>query len=227
MAKIFISYSRRDLEYVEKLTLSLQELGHTLYSDATILTPGQDWRRALDEALRSADVLVSVISRSSEGSPFVMTELGAALGYARESGRMLVIPIILGDAEIPAPIGSVQAIMDAIGDPQATAAKVASAVAAFLGTRAAAEEKQEETRRRIEENAAEYVSEAVAAQEKSERRYRVLGMTWYIFGLFALIAALGFVVAVLGNLPVPTRVGRIRLHDPAGSDCRCLTGRLR
>ncbi|SFU01574.1 TIR domain-containing protein [Geodermatophilus amargosae] len=204
MAKIFISYSRSDVSYVETLASSLQTLGHTVLTDDAILTPGQDWQEVLNEALRSAEVLVSVLSTNSTQSPFVMTELGAALAYARDSGRMLVVPIILGDIRIPPPIQTVQVIRDLSDDAEGTALKVASAVATFLGNRAAAEEKEEETRKFIEDNAAEYVGEAIAAQERSERRYRVLGMTWYILGLLALIGALGFVVTVLGRTPAAT-----------------------
>src|SRR5688572_26769412 len=54
------------------------------------------------------------------------------------------------------------------------------------------------------ENAAEYVGEAVSAQERSERRYRALGMTWYLLGLLALVAGLAYIVAALGNVATPS-----------------------
>ena len=189
VAQIFVSYSRQDQGFVSRLIESLKGYGYTTFFDE-LIAPGQDWQAALTHALQSADALVAVISQTSSRAPFVMTEIGAALAYARESGRMLVIPVILGDTEIPAPLRSVQAIFAGDRGPDDVASEIDKALATFLGSRVAAEEKREEDRRRIERNAADYVTVAVLAQKNAEKRYRLLGITWYSIGLIALVTGL-------------------------------------
>lgn len=193
MAKIFISYIRADTQIASAVAGLLEEHGHEVSMDSTVLTPGVDWQETLYEALRTADALVSIISPEANKSAFIMTELGAALSYARESGRMLLVPVVINGAEIPPPLRGIQALIDPDSDAQSIADQIARAVAHFIGTRAAEQVKEAETSRRIEENAAEYVGEAVDAQEKAERRYRVIGIFWYLLGLLALIAGLIFV----------------------------------
>ncbi|MCJ8506281.1 toll/interleukin-1 receptor domain-containing protein [Kocuria flava] len=193
MAKIFISYIRADTEIASAVAGFLEEHGHEVSMDSTVLSPGVDWQETLYEALRTADALVSIISPEANKSAFIMTELGAALSYARESGRMLLVPVVISGAEIPPPLRGIQALIDPDGDAQSIADQIARAVAQFIGTRAAVQVKEAETSQRIEENASEYVGEAVNAQEKAEKRYRVIGLLWYLLGFLALIAGLVFV----------------------------------
>jgi hypothetical protein len=128
-----------------------------------------------------------------------MAELGSALAYSKESGRMLVIPVILDDAPIPAPARQYQALFVRDSSPQEVADQIAAAVASFVGHRVAVEDKKQETRARIEQNAAAYVVEAVEAQERAESRYRILGLLFYLLGLIALIAGLVFVFFALAG----------------------------
>jgi hypothetical protein len=202
MAKIFLSYSRQDQAFVSQLADSLAPYGHTAFFD-DVIVPGQEWESALSHALQAADALVAIISPASAESQFVMTEIGAALAYARESGRMLVIPVILDDTKIPVPLRSVQAIFARDRSPLDVASEIEKALTAFLGARVAAQEKREEARQRIERNAADYVGDAVSAQKKAEKRYRLVGITWYAVGLVALLAGLVFVGLALLKVSVP------------------------
>ena len=202
MAKVFLSYSRADQEVAAEVAAQLSDQGHDVFTDM-LLPAGQEWQQALAEGLRSSDVVVSIISPDSTNSQFVMTELGAAMAYARESGKMLVLPVIIGHADIPTPVREINAIIDRDADPSRIANEIGRAIAHFIGSRTAAQEKQEETRQRIEKNAADYVGEAVASQKLAEARYRRLGMVWYAAGLVALVAGLVFVALALIHVQPP------------------------
>jgi hypothetical protein len=203
MARIFISYSRQDQEFVTELADTLAARGHTCFIDQQIAA-GQDWQNSLAEALRSADALVAVISETSSSSPYVMSEIGAAQAYARDSGRMLVLPVILQGAPIPSPLQNVRAIFVGDRKPGDVALELDKALAAFIGARAAEQAKQEEARQRIEHNAADYITGAVSAQKNAEKRYRILGTVWYSVGLVALVAGLVFVGLALLRVNLPS-----------------------
>ncbi|GEM_PF-2099670 len=78
-APIFISYSRKDQSFVERLQGSLREQGLTTWIDNTNLTPGTaDWEQAIRQAIASCHAVILVASPSSRESPYVKDELALA-----------------------------------------------------------------------------------------------------------------------------------------------------
>lgn len=93
---IFISYSRQDHDYKEKLIENLIPLVRlnkaTLWED-TYIDAGEDWRAEIFENLAKADIVLCLISSSFIASDFCYTqEMTQALSAHRE-GNKTVIPI--------------------------------------------------------------------------------------------------------------------------------------
>lgn len=79
MANLFISYSRVNLEIVQKLREDLQNAGIDIWIDQVGLTPGTpDWDQALRDAIREASAVLLVASPDSRRSPYVRDEVAIA-----------------------------------------------------------------------------------------------------------------------------------------------------
>jgi TIR domain len=101
MATLYISYKAEDRSCAKQVSDALEELGHRPIYDAVALAPGKDWRHVLADELSKADACVVLLNERSLASPFVLGEIGAARALYHEFGRMLLVPVILGDLEIP------------------------------------------------------------------------------------------------------------------------------
>ena len=196
MAKIYLSYNQNDRDFVIHVAGRLKEQGHEITIDIDAVTPGQNWRQALSEGLKSSDVFVVFLSERSLHSQFVLSEIGAARAYSEESDRMLLVPVIIDEINIPPVIQDLFVITAFDRDPVAVTQKVEAAIASFFGRLAAREEQAVAFSQKIETNAAEYIEEAIALLGKLEARNRHFGVAWYVAGFLSLV--LGIVFAVLG-----------------------------
>lgn len=95
MAKIYLAHSLRDAELAKQIELRLEGKGHH-FTYAVTTQPFGNWRKKLSDALRSANVIIALLTENGLESKFVISELGAARAYDELRG-MLVIPIIFGE----------------------------------------------------------------------------------------------------------------------------------
>lgn len=101
MFRIFISYSRRDGSYANKLYRALSHLHVGGFLDQVDIAAGASWDNAIREAIRDADAVVVLLSENSVQSNFVLAELGVAWNLDKP-----IIPVIppgadLSSAELP------------------------------------------------------------------------------------------------------------------------------
>lgn len=96
MAKIYVSYTKRDTPIATRIVEGLRKRGHTVSWDADVLRPGQDWRAALAQALRDSHVVIAVLTEHAFTAPYMMSEVGAA----RVLGKV-VVPLVFDDIEFP------------------------------------------------------------------------------------------------------------------------------
>ncbi|NPV67360.1 MAG: DUF4268 domain-containing protein [Anaerolineae bacterium] len=96
MALVFISYSRKDAAFVNRLVGDLRARQVPIWLDRAALTGGAEWLAAIENALEDATHLVLVMSPASNRSKFVRKE---AL-YALEEGKN-VIPIRIAPCKPP------------------------------------------------------------------------------------------------------------------------------
>ena len=95
---IFLSYSSKDRQPVERLAEKLKAQGFEVWTDREIL-PGEDWQSAIETALDQASIFLFILSENSLGSPWQELELGMALRSAVGQSKKTVIPVLLGGAD--------------------------------------------------------------------------------------------------------------------------------
>lgn len=189
MASVYFSYNRNDKDLVTQVADKLTESGHEVSHGS--LTPGVDWRRALTERLKEAEVFVVFLSKNSRQSTFVLSEIGAARAYADQSGGMLLVPVVIDEIEIPPVVEDIQVIQAPNRNVDQISTSIDRAISHFVGLKAAKEQKAADVARRIEANAAEYIDEAIQSLRVLESRNRNFGNGWYIAGFVALLAGIG------------------------------------
>ncbi len=99
----FISYSSKDREFVQQLFEDLQSEGIRCWIAFEDLKPGDRIAERIEEAVRSFDKLLLVISENSIGSTFVNYEIATILQKEQQTHRTLLFPIRIDDS-LPASI---------------------------------------------------------------------------------------------------------------------------
>jgi hypothetical protein len=101
MAHIFISYSRKDIEPVDRLVNVLEANGYHIWIDrhADAIRGGDLWKRRVVDAIKRANAFVLALSPESVKSDQVRRELD----IADETG-ILILPIWIKRAALPADI---------------------------------------------------------------------------------------------------------------------------
>jgi hypothetical protein len=94
----FISYSSRDTEFAERLHEDLQAKHVRCWFAPEDLKIGDRFRDRIEESIRIHDKLLLVLSFNSIDSPWVQTEVEAALDRERREKRSILFPIRLDDA---------------------------------------------------------------------------------------------------------------------------------
>jgi len=71
---IFMSYSRRELGFVDDLVSKLEGEGYNVWLDYRVLIPGTPWKGQIDKGLTEADTVLLVVSQASLASKYVALE---------------------------------------------------------------------------------------------------------------------------------------------------------
>ena len=99
MPDVFISYSRRDSEFVSRLTEALDERGKQVWLDTESIADAEVFPHAIRTAIESSDALLFVISPDAVHSQYCEQEVA----YAGELGKRIV-PVLrarVPDHDIP------------------------------------------------------------------------------------------------------------------------------
>src|SRR5262252_8510217 len=95
MAKLFLSYSRKDEAKARRFTQWLEREGHDVWRDEDDIGGGASFSSEIEKALKESDAVLVLWSAESVQSAWVRDE--AAFG--RDRGKL--IPFALDDAEPP------------------------------------------------------------------------------------------------------------------------------
>lgn len=98
---VFISYSHADKVFVDRLALQLVKARAHVWLDRWEINVGDSLIRRVEEAVTGASALVVVLSKASMESEWVRKELSAGLVRELEEKRVVVMPALLEDCEIP------------------------------------------------------------------------------------------------------------------------------
>ena len=96
MARVFLSYAREDSPRVRPLAAALEKEGHTVWWDEHVPS-GDQFTRAIQDALDNADVVVVAWSKASVQSAWVRDEAA----YGRDRERLIPVTV---DGTLP-PLG--------------------------------------------------------------------------------------------------------------------------
>jgi len=111
MQKIFISYSRKDIDFARKLAGDLESAGYDVWWDITDLQGGDDWIRTIPNAIASSQFVVVVLTPDSIESEWVRKEYTQALSL-----RKKIIPIMLVPCSVPFALNTINFVNFATGE---------------------------------------------------------------------------------------------------------------
>ena len=92
MAKVFISYSRKDIEFAKRLTAELQKSDLDFWIDWEGIPPTVDWWREIEKGIEEADIFLFLISPDSASSKVCGDEIDYAIKNAKK-----IIPLVARD----------------------------------------------------------------------------------------------------------------------------------
>jgi hypothetical protein len=98
---IFISYSSKDSTFGEKLARHLVQAKAHVWLDKWELKVGDSLIQKIQETIKTASALLVVLSKASVASEWCKRELSAGLMRELEERRVLVLPLLLEDCDIP------------------------------------------------------------------------------------------------------------------------------
>jgi len=96
MTQVFISYSRKDLAFVEHLAEDLQAAGLEVWYDLSGLEGGTRWGKEIQSAIQNSQIFVVVLSPNSIDSEWVEKEFMYANSLKRK-----IIPLLYKPCETP------------------------------------------------------------------------------------------------------------------------------
>jgi hypothetical protein len=105
-ANVFISYSQKDKDFVERLKSNLQMAGLRVWMDVEQIAAGSNWQKAIEHGLEQASVLLYVSSMHSIDSLWIAREI-----EAYRSSERKVIPIVIDDVgarNMPSELAKIQ-----------------------------------------------------------------------------------------------------------------------
>jgi hypothetical protein len=111
--KVFISYSREDDTWLQKLQVHLKPLernGIVDRWDDSRISAGALWREEITKALASARVAVLLVSKHFLASDFIAKEELPALLTAAESEGARILPVLVGPCRLPPNLSRFQAL---------------------------------------------------------------------------------------------------------------------
>jgi len=111
MSKIFISYSRKDIDFARKLAGDLETAGYDVWWDITDLQGGDDWVRTIPNAIATSQYVIVVLTPNSIESEWVEKEYTQSLTL-----RKKIIPIMLVPTSVPFALNTINFVNFAIGE---------------------------------------------------------------------------------------------------------------
>ncbi|HEX8841794.1 MAG TPA: TIR domain-containing protein [Sphingomicrobium sp.] len=143
MARLFLSYSRKDAARAQQLTDWLERDGHDVWRDEDDIGGGASFSSEIEKALNDCDAVIALWSADSVQSAWVRDEAG----YGRDKGKL--IPLSLDAIEPPLGFRQFQSInlskWKGRGEPP-NAERIRSAIARIANLPQGAAERRREPR---------------------------------------------------------------------------------
>lgn len=109
--QVFLCHGAEDKPWVRKLYDDLVLAGYAPWLDEKDILPGQDWRLAIESAVKRSDVVLVCLSQQSVSRRgYVQKEIAQALDVAQEQpeGAIFLIPVRIEQCDVPARLSAMQ-----------------------------------------------------------------------------------------------------------------------
>ncbi len=103
MARIFISYSRRDEVLARRLAGSLSQMGADIWLDVDDIPVGMNWSSAIQQGLDTCDLMILILSPDSMASHNVANEWQFYLDH-----RKLLVPVLARPTQVHFQLNRIQ-----------------------------------------------------------------------------------------------------------------------
>lgn len=98
---VFISHSKKDVEFVREVAIKLKKAGIRLFFDEWNIKYGEDIVRALNKGLEASKTILFFMSKSSLNSNWVEYEQNISIFNDPLNLNLKLIPILIEDCDIP------------------------------------------------------------------------------------------------------------------------------
>ena len=99
--KVFISYSHKDINFVEKLYHKLKNDGVTCFFDKDSIRSGENWVLALEKGLEESDVVILVLSENYFESKWANAERSFMTRNDPSGEKRKIIPLLYKECQYP------------------------------------------------------------------------------------------------------------------------------
>ena len=107
MAVIYISADQEGSEIQSMILRKLSENHKVLKSYVEI---GSEWTTNIKDSLTKADVIVAILTERFMHSKWGESELNTVISYTQKNSNKLLIPIIIGELDLPYYLQDIQSV---------------------------------------------------------------------------------------------------------------------
>ena len=111
--RVFVIYSHKDKEKALELVTKLKEKGYNPWIDELEVIPGQNWNKAILQAIERSSAAIYLCSKSSENSNgFIGKEVKFAMDVLRATreAHSPIIPAYLEESDLPEELADIHAV---------------------------------------------------------------------------------------------------------------------
>lgn len=101
MSSIFLSHTHSDKPFTRKLAADLRHHVHLVWLDEAEIEVGDSLIEKIRDGIDRVDFVMAIISKNSVMSMWVQRELDLASNREIEERRVIVLPVLLEDVELP------------------------------------------------------------------------------------------------------------------------------
>ncbi|QRZ15739.1 toll/interleukin-1 receptor domain-containing protein [Paracoccus methylovorus] len=101
MSYVFLSHSHPDKPFARKLAADLRANGHSVWIDEAETNIGDSLIEKIRNGLDQVDYVCALLSQASIQSPWVQRELDIASNREIDERRVVVLPLLLEDVDLP------------------------------------------------------------------------------------------------------------------------------
>ena len=120
--KIYLSHAGADAKWAQELARCLDKEGFKVWTPLNELTPGENWARALENALESSDAMVVLLSPDAIKSQWTRFEIDYALSSPKYQNRLVSV-LLKPTQDVPWILRKLRWI-NAAKDPATTARQI-------------------------------------------------------------------------------------------------------